>query len=247
MRWPVIIFSRITSLGREWDVFSLASLPKNPEKYADKDTPYAFLLPSLVADIRVVCSDSSATYSAALSAARFLRLVRGLPLSEMQVECCGRVYTVTVERDGKCYIAISKFTVSEEDTVTLFGCDIRVRSVKTPYGFVRVAKTLSVSDFSESVLRALTLSKSGENIIGAVCYQFSEGYATALCHFSRAENLSKIVVAAVSAASCVYGCYTAPITVKIAGEEFFFLCKDGEVLISDRQPHPLTLYAPDIN
>lgn len=235
------------SLGREWDVFSLASLPENPEKYADKNTPYAFLLPSFAADIGVYCSDNSEPYSVALSAARFLRFVRGLPLSEIQVECDGRVYTVTVEGDGKCYISIPKFTALTEDTVTLFGCDIKVRSVKTPYGIVRVTRALSVADFSDSVLRALTLSKNGENIIGVVCYELSENGAVAVCHFSKEKNIPKSLVAANSAVSCIYGSHSQPFRVEISGEEFFFLFQEGKLLISDRQPRSLTLYAPDID
>ena len=105
-------------------------------------------MPSLAADIRAVCSDDSDPFGAALSAARFLRLVRGLPLDEIEVECGERVYTVTVEKDGKCYLALSKFNTAPEDAVTLFGCDIRVKNVRTPYGIVRVTRALSVSDFA---------------------------------------------------------------------------------------------------
>lgn len=228
------------------DVFSLSEIPTEPQKYADKDTPYVFLLPSLVADIKAVCSDKSYTFSAVLSAARFLRLVRGLPLSEIEVECDGRLYTVTVERDGKCYITISKFTALTEEVVTLFGCDIKVRAVKTPYGIVRVTKALSVSEFSDTALRALTLSKNGENIIGAVCYELSESYATAIGHFLGEENLPRSIIAANSVLSCAYGACFTPFTVKILGEELFFIFRGGRLLVSDGQPSPLTLYAPDI-
>ena len=194
----------------------------------------------------MACSDNTEPYGAALSAARFLRLVRGLPLDEIEVECDGKIYAVTVEADGKCYISIPKFTALAEDAVTLFGCDIKMRSVKTPYGIVRVTKALSVADFSDSVLRALALSKSGENIIGAVCYELSENGAVAVCHFSKEKNIPKSLVAANSAVSCIYGSYSQPFRVEISGEEIFFVFRGWRLLASDGQPRPLTLYAPDI-
>ena len=221
-------------------------MPDTPERYADRDVPYVFILPSLSADIRLALSGNAEPYSSVLSAARFLRLVRGLPLDEIEVECDGKIYTVTVEADGKCYISIPKFTALAEDTVTLFGCDIKVRSVKTPYGIVRVTKALSVADFSDSVLRALTLSKNGENIIGAVCYELSENGAVAVCHFSKEKSIPKSLVAANSAVSCIYGSYSQPFRVEISGEEIFFIFRGWRLLVSDGQPRPLTLYAPDI-
>ncbi len=243
-----IIFSKILSLGEEYDVFSLGYLPHNTEKYADKraEVKILFILPSLAADIKIEISNFHAErlfsyIPASVSAAKFLLKVRGLPLSEITVETPLGIITVLSGNDGKCSVLMDRFYITENKEISLIGESISTRMLKSPFGKIRALKVSSAPDFSLSLLREAALSHEGEEIIGALAFD-ENGYA--VYHFSKSGEFPKALTSAISVISCLYPKASC---VKISEDVFDFSYIFGKLKVTDSGERPLIFYAPAID
>ncbi len=222
-------------------------MPRSPEKYADirGGVKTLFLLPSLECDIRIeipdLCSKELISYiPAAVSAVKFLRLVRGLPLSEITVEAPVGEAVVLLEKDGKCSVILNRFTTLGAEKVSLLGEEINTMTLRSPFGKIRALSVNSAADFSAELLREATLSRQGEELIGAVAF---DEKGSAVYHFSKSGELPKALTAAMTAASALK---KKDASVKIDGDIFDFSCLNGKFKVSDRAGAPLTFYAPQI-
>ncbi len=202
-------------------------------------------MPSAIADLRIMLSPNADPIASALSAARFLRLVRGLPLDEIEVECGEKIYRIIAKNNGKCYALLKKPCYVGEEDAELFGCRVRVKNIRTDFGVVRLVKAESLLGFSEEALRSLCLSQEGGDVIGAVAFEAEGEKITAKHSFSRNRGFLPPLLAAEVAASYSIEPFEE-ISVTVGELEFFFLRSQGRMLVSDRQPRPLTLYAPNI-
>lgn len=254
MRWPVILFCRISSLGETFDIFPLASMPENTKKYIDSRSGVEalFLVPSKTADAKVVPAikkqlPKTLFASSALSAAKFLTKVRGLPLSELEIECEGDVFRI-ISTDGVCSIWLPAFSVCEIGKhKTLPSGEVKMGTVRTPMGKIRLIFSSSAKSFSISALPSLTLSEEGEEIIGAVALSFSGDNIDTVVHFCVSQGKADLLLSAMAAAS--YANYLSPRTkrsVTVRDTIFDFLFSDGGFFVSDRHGRPLTLYAPEL-
>ena len=254
MRWPVILFCRISSLGETFDIFPFASLPKNPKIYIDcnSDVETLFLLPGdkgEAAVFRTLKKERQRLLSAplALSAAKFLTKVRGLPLSELEIECEGDVFQI-ISNDGVCRIWLPAFSVCEIGKLKTFPSgEVKIGTVRTPIGKIRLIFSSSAQKFSLSALPSLTLSDEGEEIIGALAFSFSGDNIDTVSHFCISHGKADLLISAIAAASyanCLYPRTKRRVTVN--GTVFDFLFSDGGFFVSDRHGRPLTLYAPEL-
>ncbi len=234
-------------MGEEYDVFSIGRMPEFPEKYADirGRVKTLFILPSVTSDIKIEIFSFSAKnifsyIPAALSAAKFLQVVRGLPLSEITVETPLGELLIWFGDDGKCAAFLNRFTVLEEHKIHIVEEEIKTFTLNTPFGKIRALKVNSAIDFSEAILRESALSREGEDIIGAAVY---DEKGNAACHFSKSGEYPKALTAAITVASALKK--TAQ-SLKIGDDIFDFLYLDGKFKVSDRARAPLTFYAPEI-
>ncbi len=203
-----------------------------------------FILPSLASDVKIEIYGHSpknlfSYIPAALSAARFLRLVRGLPLSEITVEAPLGEILVLSENNGKCAAFLDKFSVIAEEKTVLSGESVSSKILRSPLGKIRAMNVNSAADFSQRLLSEAALSRKGEDIIGAVAYDSSGG---AVYHFSGSGEYPKALTAAVSAASALY---PKADTVKVGCDIFDLHFLSGKLTVTDRARTPLIFYSPD--
>ncbi len=254
MRWPVILFCRISSLGETFDIFPLASLPKNVEKYIDNRSGVEalFLLPAKQGDAAVfhaLKKENPKLLSApsALAAAKFLTKVRGLPLDELEIVCEGDVFHV-INTNDVSRIWLPAFSVCEIGKLKkLPSGEVKMGTVRTPIGKIRLVFSSSARSFSLSALPSLTLSEEGEEIIGALAFSFSGDNIDTAIHFCVSQGKVDLLLSAMAAAS--YANYLCPRTkrsVTVKDTVFDFLFSDGGFFVSDRHGRPLTLYAPEL-
>ncbi len=245
---PAIIFSRIISLGCQYDVFSLGAFPEHPEKYADIRGRVAsvFILPSVGSDIRIKSSDlvSESLFSympAAFCAAKFLLRVRGVPLSEVTVETPLGTLTVLSENGGKCYMLFDRFSSIYQGFTELLGERIPSLVLGSPFGKIRTLRVKSAENFSPDLLRQASLSREGEEIIGAVAF---DEYEKVIYHFLGSGEYPKALTAVIAAASSMQ---KEKFSLKIGEDIFDILSAMGKFAVSDRAPEPLTFYAPPLD
>lgn len=184
--------------------------------------------------------------SSALAGAKFITDVRGLPLSDLDIECGGHIFHVICKR-GKCGIVLPKFPRVSSFRRTIHSIDVRMNVMSTPLGQVRIFKVGSVEEFSNRLLPELSLSFEGENVIGTVVFDKTENIVRAASHFCVSTGLSAALFTALCASSYLFGADGGNEYSVCIGEMIFDVRKtNGSLLVFDRHIPPLTLYAPDI-
>lgn len=215
------------------------------------NTDTLFLVPSVICDFGVISPIGSGKNkilysSAALSAAKFLTEVRGLPLSDFEIECDGQVFRV-LRKNGRCGIIADKFSVISCGTESIKSAEIKTSLLASPLGKIRLCKTGELCSFCEEVLPEITRSREGENIIGSVAFDENGKEINATSHFCRSQGGAEAFITAVAVASYLYssGCH-GEITLTVRGTVFDTVLSEYGLLVFDRHSMPLTLYAPDI-
>ncbi len=233
MRWPVIIFSRITSLGEVYDVFTFCEPKENLTSYfdvRDSNVGCAFIYPSLTADIRLAAYDNvgvkAASYPpAALAAYSFLVYVRGLPIDEAEIETPDGIFkTIRVGNDEKCEIILRKCKQLRINLpIEVQNTTILCTTLKTDVGIVRVARCENSEMVSDYVLRELTLSSDGENIRGALLYSENGDGITVRRYFIENDGkcLDFISAHAVATLACGFKHSDLPLKITVGKNEFF--------------------------
>lgn len=210
-----------------------------------------FLVPSDSCDFGVVSPLGSGKKdilysSAALSAAKFLTEVRGLPLSDIEIECGGRPFRI-LRKNGRCGVATDRFSVISSCRELVRAAELKTSILRSPLGKIKVCKADWLCGFCEDVLPELTLSREGDDIIGSVVFEEKESEFYAVSHFCRTEGAAESFVTAVAVASCLYssGRY-GELAITVRGTVFDTEIFECGLLVFDRHHDPLTLYAPDI-
>jgi len=241
---PVIIFSRISALGEDIDVFPVASMPDNYLDYIDsRDSrvSLAFLLPSLCADIGVksfFCTgELRANYAAsALAAVGFLVCVRGLPLDEVTVETPSGIFEVmkdfATEEFGvllpKCKILCTKSLV--------YASSIELDAVElvTKCGTVRIFVCPDADCFSAEALSALSLGADGENISATVALSMHGEYAKMKLNRVNSDKESPLLDAILASATLIFLRFHTPssIELRLLGASYRVSVCRSELLVS---------------
>ena len=210
-----------------------------------------FLVPSDSCDFGVVSPLGSGKKdilysSAALSAAKFLTDVRGLPLSDIEIECGGRPFRI-LRKNGRCGVATDRFSFISSCRELIRSAELKTTTLRSPLGKIKVCKADRLFSFCEDVLPELTLSCDGDDIIGSVVFEEKEGEFYAVSHFCRTQGAAESFVTAVAVASYIYssGRY-GELAITVRGTVYDIALSEYGLLVLDRHPAPLTLYAPDI-
>ena len=234
-------------MGAEHDVFSLGKEPAFIEKYIDKNVSCVFLLPSLDADIKIITSQNTEPHAASLAAARFLRDVRGLPLSEITVECANEVYTTVIKKDGRSYIMAKKYLREGYEEINAFDCKVKSEILKCPYGKIRLTRVYDVSEFCDGLLPDLCFSDKGENVIGAVAYEIKGSVTRIKFHFIKYADSLHPFISAMATASSVLSLGISELYVRYNEQDFVFVYENGKMFVSDDFVRPKSFFAPNID
>lgn len=252
MRWPVIIFSRINSLGEVYDVFSVPSAREILTPHFDIRDPSvssAFIIPSLAADIGILAYNTLGvqppTYApAALAAYFFLVAVRGLPIDECDVETPNRTYkAVRRGNDGKCEIILPKCKqICSNSPFYVQGVTVNIRTVGTDAGVVRMFECENPDRVDDSVLAAMLLSDDGENIRGAIAYSLSANGVRIKRYFIENDEKTLDFVSAHAVATLVTSFKNSekPLRISVGKSEMHVRSLDTRLAFSSPEVRPFT-------
>lgn len=235
-----------------YDVFAVSEIPQDVYAYADaRDSRVrvAFILPSERADACVFVPDlTRPSPSAVLCAAMFMRGVRGLPLDEVEIESCGKIYRIKYDhKSGKYYILMPKCKLlSSNINIFVNEIPLSVSLVECRDGLVSVNKCDDVEHFSISSLRRIYTEMRPYMTLGAVAYSVRNGQVLS-CGFFPVSDIDS----AVHIAQCVCtaaGITAPPFTTHVSVDGILVTCEhiDGLLAVSSDYVAPLTLVAPDI-
>lgn len=240
-------------MGETFDLFSLGGEPREKNKYylgADEPEPI-FLVPSASYDFRVISPLGSGKCgilysSSALSAAKFLTEVRGLPLSDFEVECEGCPFRI-LRKNGRCGVVTNRFSVISSCSESIRFAELKTGILRTPLGKIKVCEVCELCGFRKDVLPELTLSHSGENVVASLAFDKRGRDINVVSHFCRSFHGADGLVSAIAVASylCSLGMHSE-LSVFSNGAFFDIEPSEQGFLVFDRHPRPLTLYAPDM-
>lgn len=172
----------------EYDIFATQSLPTEKElfKYInvrDKRAYTVFLLPSIRADIKVVCYDYRCreigiSYGAIMAAASFLVFFRGLPLNEVEIEIYDRIACVKININEKTMsLNLPKCKEKLENNKVFIGdirTDTKIVELENSNMSIIVTRCEDVETFEDLHLFSLLLSDINNAIAVAFSIQNSE-------------------------------------------------------------------------
>ncbi|MBQ7386949.1 MAG: hypothetical protein IJW03_02155 [Clostridia bacterium] len=252
MRWPAIIFSRICSLGVTYDVFPMSEPPICADSYYDTRDPSAhtvFLLPTLAADASVVSYQSGIpSPSAALAGAVFLAFVRGLPLSDSEIESGGKIFKMHINqktKNIKIFLPKCKLLCANReifiDNTRIFVSEAEYEEMKIP-----VVKCADATSFSDENLAAIALELSDTTPIGAIAYSIFDDRAIARARFTNKHTDSPLITAMTVARCAGVGTILKSLTVECSDTEILVESVGSSFAVSSKETRYLTLGAPDI-
>lgn len=248
---PAIIFSRICALSVTYDVFAVSNLPTDMSIYADSRDPSvrtAFLLPSRIADARVALyGDASTPASLALAAGEFMVNVRGLPLSDVEIELSDKIYKVISDgKNGKCAVLVPKckliYANKDEkiDNVT-----ICVSKIATCDGAVFVCECSDFSHFEDNLLLRVALELSDSTPYGAVAFSRCEGGISLKYRFTSPKTDAPLIAALAASRAAGLGTVSSFMSAWVGDIRFALSDACSQVCVSANDPPPLTFIAPD--
>ena len=241
---PVIIFSRISALGEEIDVFPISALPGNYKDYIDvrdSSVSLTFLMPSLRADISVKSFFNTGNlrenYAAsALAAVGFLVYIRGLPLDEVTVETpVGIFEVIRAERNAELGVLLRKCKFLCSKTLKYAkSIEICATEMLTKCGVVRIFVCPDADSFSAEALSVLSLGDDGENVSASVALSVHEGYAKMKLNRVNSDKESPLLDAILASASYIFEVYhrLEPIELRLLGVNYRVSLYGGELLVS---------------
>ena len=249
---PAIIFSRIYLFGMAFDVFAVSEMPKKSESFCDLRDGTAetlFLLPSLDADALVVSYKNPATSpTAAVAAATFLTLVRGLPMDEVRIESCGEFFDVSFGKTDrifgilldKCKQLLSKTTILIDEMKFL------VSEYECLGDRILTVKCSDATCFDDSALSRIMLEYGDSLPCGAVAYSLLENRAVARARFinSSADNMLRAALSV--ARESGVGTLFDRLDMKISDIPISVSCLGNRFVVTFPSPRHFTLAAPDI-
>ena len=162
---------RIKVMSDDFLVFSLPCGVLQTDFLNQYDFEYAVIIsPSVEADFHIRAYSKGKrlitdNYAAAISAAAFLVLKRGLPLSEISFETPSGFTDVFCTDDGLFSLIIKKCKELCTKNIELLGCEIEYTDVLVK-NTVRVIKTKSIDNFDISALSAFLFA--GDKLPAAV-------------------------------------------------------------------------------
>ncbi len=252
MRWPTIIFSRICSLGVTYDIFPMSEPPICADVYDDVRDPNVhtvFLLPSLTADAEVLsCESDKPSPSAAMAGAIFLTFVRGLPLSDVEIESGGKIFKIFLDKNSesttlflpKCKLLCSNKEIFVDKT------RIFISEAKLNGEIIPVVKCDDAALFSDENLKKLALLVSDTAPIGAVAYSLCGNAAAARAKFTNSKPDIPLICAMAVARAQGVGTLMKNITVEYGESEIIVSSAGDNYAISTQKPKYFTFSAPDI-
>ena len=246
-----MIFSRIRTLGRTFDVFPSSVIPTEPERYRDSTDTAAtvFLLPSLDSDIRVIHLDEKGkngglSLAPALAATVFLIAERGLPLDEISVEAPDGIFdTMKLGKDGKycvrlpkCKLLCSNMMKNVKNAEISF-CDVMVFDKR-----VRVIQCMDAERFLPENMPLLVLDdKSVRADVVAVASAVEKELTVK--SYSLSAGVSDYLYAAIAAHRIL--CRDDAVVFS-SDVELEFIKYEGKIFITSPYTPPMTFTAPDI-
>ncbi len=197
---------KIRVMDDDFLVFSLAENAERMEKLNGFEFEYAvFLSPSMDADYYIEAYSKkkktlSDHYAAAVSAAAFLVLKRGLPLSEISFETASGFIDVFCTGSGLFTVSIQKCKHLYTKTLDVMGCDIRYIDILAGNP-CRVINTKNIENFDVSCLPRFVTAD--ENFPAAVVLSSNNGGEVDIVaytdfNFSAPPRLSLFAAAAYS-------------------------------------------------
>ena len=249
---PAIIFSRIYLFGAVFDIFAVSEMPKNPESFCDLRDGTAktlFLLPSLDADALVVSYKNPATSpTAAVAAAAFLTLVRGLPMDEVRVESHGKFFDVSFCKvNGTFSISLDKCKqLLSKSAVLVDKMKFSVSEYECLSDRILTVKCSDATCFDESALSRIMLEYGHSLPCGAVAYSLLENRVIARAKFINFDS-DNIVRAALSVArDSGVGTLFDRLDMEISDTTLSVSCLGNRFVVTFPSPKHFTLAAPDI-
>lgn len=199
---------KIRVMGDDFLIFSLVEKAERMEILNGFEFEYAvFLTPSIDADYYIEAYSKkkeilSDYYAAAISAAAFLVLKRGLPLSEISFETPSGIVNIFCTGDSMFKVLITECKELCTKSTEILGCEIEYTDVLL-WGTVRVVKAKNIEAFDVSALPgfllaggklpdSVALSSKRDEKLSVIAYnKFNPAPLTTLHSFAAAAYLEK--------------------------------------------------------
>ncbi len=217
-----------------------------------------FLLPSLAADARAAVFSADGRErslpTAAYAAACFLVQVRGLPLSECEVEIGGKIYTCLFsENGGKCELLVEKCKqLYENNRVFCHNIELEVKRFLDGRGEILLLPTEDDERVPAASLRSLILPESGG--LSMACALSVKAWGVSVRYLDATGTYGAPLRCACPAALLgMRRLRTSAIRASVADSrlrdsapvELFLRCHGDKLAVSAVQaPAPLTLMTP---
>lgn len=199
---------RIKVMSDDFLVFSLPCGVLQTEFLSKYDFEYAVIIsPSVEADFHISTYSKGENiildnYAAAISAAAFLVLKRGLPLSEISFETPSGIVNIFCTGDSMFKVLITECKELCTKSTEILGCEIEYTDVLL-WGTVRVVKAKNIEAFDVSALPgfllaggklpdSVALSSKRDEKLSVIAYnKFNPAPLTTLHSFAAAAYLEK--------------------------------------------------------
>lgn len=219
----------------------------------DASVGVGIIAPTLFADVRILAcradgKECRVCAPSALAAAYFIFFVRGLPLSEAEIETPRGIYTARrVRNDEKCELILHKCKqICSKSAHFCQKCEIIYTDVQTDVGAARLYKCDDADCVSDELLRELMLPADADFAKIAIAYSFSDGVSkTKSLSVDKNEiNLDFLTAHAVASVLPFSAYVGEKIKIISGGNELYFRRERGSLAVSSRFLRPLVFNTP---